>query len=195
MWQFTQDQLNNLKQLFSEKGDDIKALEYSCRTVIKLSNCKSLLWRLRKRENINKSKNKKGARRRISKETPISLIREIKKNSKMTLKMMRLFCARIENQVANGNELITVDEEELYNLGPDESTIHMLINKRNTDYDNPLITMKRLSDRYVSSNTPENKEMSIRVINDLRMIGRGNIVIFLEESHWQVGFVRGTIVC
>lgn len=97
---------------------------------------------------------------------------------------MRLFSGKFKHSTNTESSIVEIQDEDFYKNGPHKSTKHLLLKK---------LTYHQLQWKEYQIEKYQLVFMRLEVLNKKKRIGRGNIVIFLDESHWEVRFVRGEL--
>lgn len=169
----TQEQIEILKSEWSMYSTSKFILYYVEKTGIRPSRIKEFIRRLKKGENIDKSKVKKSRHRKIG-------LNESEKLVNMILDINRISLREMRQQLLTENCNVSI------------STIHTHLTSRMNEYNLPIITLKRYLQRDERANIPTLKDDRIVVVKKLNTyISKGYRPIYVDESHWDLGLLAG----
>ena len=177
----TQEQLELIAQLLVEHGDSISVAEISSRTRVSLPTVYRLLRRLKNGEDITK----KAKRGRKPKHSP-----ELLKTLSTKLCFERQSVREASKQLAQQN-MQAIDSAILPVVS--KSTIQRYVTDATLMVENELVALSfsQCTRRGPNANSDENKELRVAKRIELdRYIRGGFSLVFVDESHWDVGNVR-----
>ena len=168
----SQSQKSQLMKLYNEFGDDKSVEWYSDKTAIRINNCRKLLCKIRKGENISEVHQKSGRKRKID------------------LPTMRLIESTLhDNPFTTCHDLKVMLEKD--DISVNRSTIWRYLTNGIEDETGKIFSFKKLTNRGPTSDSEENKKIRYERCKELdQYLKNGFEWVCIDETRFEVGYLK-----
>ena len=170
----TVSQKRLLTTLYAKHGDNLDAEHYSFKTGIRIGNARLLLTKLRKGEDIIPVVVRRGRCTKISSTDVETIIDTITEDNQVTIKHISKRIKQIHNKTISQSTISRF-------LAFPERYGHLI----------PKYVFKRCAERCPTANTPENKELRVKRVEEQHQAKReGRILTYVDETSINLASIR-----